>query len=237
MQQLSELVRLNLGCGLICPAGWINIDGSWNARLAKRPLLRRALYSLGVLSREKAQIPWGRTVFIHDLRKPLPFASASASAVYSSHLLEHLYPEDGRRLIQEAFRALASGGVLRVVVPDLQAIVQEYLGDRPFGPLTGDLAAMPPADRLNQRLLMRWPTPSTRNVFYRLYQAGWDFHSHKWMYDADSLKALFESSGFVEVERRECHASRIPDIAEVEDKSRVLNGAGICVEGIKPVCK
>jgi predicted SAM-dependent methyltransferase len=237
MQQTDGLVRLNLGCGLICPPGWINIDSSWNARFAKHPFFRRALSSIGVLSPEQAQIPWVRTVFIHDVRKPLPFADGSASVVYSSHLLEHLYPEDGRRLIQEAFRALVGGGVLRVVVPDLQAIIQEYLGERPFGPLSGELANVTPADRFNQRLLMRWPSPSTHGVLYRLFLAGWDFHSHKWMYDADSLKALFLSSGFVEVECKECHASRILDIAEVEDKSRILNGIGICVEGIKPVSK
>ena len=37
MQQVSGLVRLNFGCGLICPPGWINIDGSIKTLFVKMP--------------------------------------------------------------------------------------------------------------------------------------------------------------------------------------------------------
>jgi predicted SAM-dependent methyltransferase len=64
----------------------------------------------------------------------LPFPDGSAAAIYASHVLEHLYFEEGRQLIRESFRVLSGGGLLRIVVPDLNAIVREYLGERPFGP-------------------------------------------------------------------------------------------------------
>jgi len=176
-----DTVRLNLGCGLLAAPGWINIDGSWNARLAKHPFLRRTLAKLGILSREKSEIPWASTIFIHNIRKPLPFPDNCASAIYASHVLEHLYFEEGRQLIQESFRVLCGEGILRIVVPDLHTIVREYLGERPFAPLSTEMEALRPADRFNQRVLMRWPTPSSRNLFYRIYDAWQDFHSHKWM--------------------------------------------------------
>jgi len=229
----NTLLRLNLGCGLIVPTGWVNIDGSWNARLAKHPGIRRALASLRILPPGRIEIPWSSKVFIHDVRRPLPFPDGSAVAVYASHVLEHLYYEEGRRLILESSRVLASGGVLRVVVPDLRAIVDEYLGERPFGQLSAELSALRPADRFNERLLMRSAKPPSSNVFYRVYDAWQDFHSHKWMYDKDSLAAVFRWAGFGDVQPKECHESRIEGIQAVEDKSRVLNGAGICVEGIK----
>lgn len=218
----------------MAPQGWTNIDGSWNARLAKHPLLRRALSSIRVLPPGKMEIPWSSTIFIHDVRKPLPFPDGTASAIYASHVLEHLYFQEARKLLLESFRVLADGGVLRVVVPDLKAIVEEYLGERPFGPLSSEMAALRPADRFNLRLLMRAAAPPSSNVFYRVYDAWQDFHSHKWMYDTDSLIALFRWAGFIGVQPKECHASLIDNIQAVEDKSRVLNGAGICVEGIKP---
>lgn len=230
----KDSMRLNLGCGLLAAPGWINIDGSWNARLAKHPFLRRTLSKVGVLPREKSEIPWDSTIFIHDIRKPLPFPDDCATAVYASHVLEHLYFKEGQLLIQESFRVLSGGGILRVVVPDLQAIVREYVGERPLGPLTSEMEALRPADRFNQRLLMRWPTPSSPNVLYRIYDAWQDFHSHKWMYDADSLIALLSRCGFVNIERRDCYESRIAGIREVEDQSRILDGAGVCVEGVKP---
>lgn len=235
MPAKSIALRLNLGCGLLAPTGWVNIDGSWNARLAKHPLIRRALSSLRVLPPGKMEIPWSSRILIHDVRKPLPFPDSSASVIYASHVLEHLYFQEGRKLMLEAFRVLASGGALRVVVPDLKAIVDEYLGERALSPVSAEMAALRPADRFNLRLLMRAAEPPSSNIFYRVYDAWQDFHSHKWMYDEDSLVELFRWAGFAEVRPKECHESRINDIQVVEDKSRVLNGAGICVEGIKPL--
>ena len=234
MQPNNRHLRLNLGCGLLTHPSWVNVDGSWNARLAKYPILRRALSSVRILSAEKAKVPWSNDIFVHDIRKPLPFPDCSADAVYASHLLEHLYREQGQRLILESFRVLASGGIVRIVVPDLNNIVREYLGDRPFGELGSPENALPPGDLLNERLLMRWPSPSRRNVVMRVYEAWQDFHSHKWMYDERSLSGLIRSVGFVDVVRRNYSESLIPNISDVEDPSRILNGAGVCVEGRKP---
>ena len=112
------------------------MDGSWNARLAKHPFLRKTLSWFRILPGEKAKVPWSRDIFIHDVRKPLPFASFSADAIYASHILEHLYREQGEQLIRESFRVLVPGGIIRIVVPDLHAIVHEYLGNRFFGELS-----------------------------------------------------------------------------------------------------
>jgi SAM-dependent methyltransferase len=122
MQSHNHLLRLNLGCGLCTHPNWINLDGSWNARLAKHPVLRKTLSTVGILSADKAGIPWNRDIFCHDIRKPLPFPNGSAEAVYASHVLEHLYREQGLQLIQEAFGVLASGGIVRIVIPDMHTI-------------------------------------------------------------------------------------------------------------------
>jgi len=55
-------------------------------------------------------------------------------------------------------------------------------------------------------------------------------HYHKWMYDEVGLILAFEQTGFVEVERKAFHESRIRDVELVETRED-LN-----VEGIKP-CK
>ncbi len=235
MSRATELLRLNLGCGLQTPEGWINVDGSWNARLAKHPFLRRLLTSMHFIAKDKSEIPWSSKILIHDIRKPLPFSDGSASAIYASHVLEHLYLEEAQRLIREAFRVLGPGGILRVVVPDLHAIVQEYLGERPFGQLSGEFGSLRPADRVNHRLLMHSPNTPTGNLLYRIYNAWQDFHSHKWMYDSDSLTVLFQAAGFADTQRRGCRQSRIENVDKIEDESRILNGAGVCIEGVKPL--
>jgi ubiquinone/menaquinone biosynthesis C-methylase UbiE len=186
------------------------------------------------IAKDKSDIPWSSKIFIHDIRKPLPFPDGSASAIYASHVFEHLYFEEGKRLIREAYRVLGSSGILRVVVPDLNAIVREYLGERPFGELSTEFGSLRPADRVNYRLLMHWPNRPAGNLLYRVYNSWQDFHSHKWMYDSDSLIALVQAAGFSEAHRRDCYQSRIDDIHRVEEKSRILNGGGVCVEAVKP---
>ncbi len=62
-----------------------------------------------------------------DAQHGLPFPTASFAAVYHSHVLEHLDPAAGLELLRECHRILKPGGILRVVVPDLETIARCYL--------------------------------------------------------------------------------------------------------------
>lgn len=66
-------------------------------------------------------------VVAHDLREPLPFPDGAFAVVYHSHVLEHLDPEQGARLLGECGRVLEPGGLVRVVVPDLETKAVLYL--------------------------------------------------------------------------------------------------------------
>jgi predicted SAM-dependent methyltransferase len=89
---------LNIGCGNTFSNEWTNID------LSSQP-----------------------GVQFWDIRKPLPFANNLFDAVYTSHVLEHLIPEIGHKLVEEIFRILKPNGIFRLVVPDLENICREYL--------------------------------------------------------------------------------------------------------------
>jgi len=225
--------KLHLGCGLRTPSDWLNVDGSWNARLAKFSKLRKIVGRTKLISPEQFDIPWNSEIFIHDVRSPLPFERDSFQFVYASHLLEHLYWEEGQKLFRQCFRVLKPGGCLRIVVPDLKVIARKYMADSPVE--NDSKNELTSADQFNDHLLMhgRCPPPSG-NLLYRIHTALNDFHTHKWMYDADSLTQCFRMVGFTEVREMACHDSRIAGIEAVEDPERVLNGAGVCIEGIKP---
>jgi SAM-dependent methyltransferase len=232
---IRGLKRLQLGCGPgDVPRGWINLDGSWNARLSKHPVLRRTLEAFHVLPASLLETRFGDDVLVHDLRKRLPFPDMSLAAIYGSHVLEHLYLEQARRLLDDCRRVLEPGGVLRLVVPDLRSIVLEYQGATRFADTTDLLATMSRADVMNMRLGFRKAAPPTGNVAFRLYTALADFHSHKWMWDADSLVRALERAGFVEVREMSFLQTRVEGLDEVEQPGRVLHGAGVCVEGVRP---
>jgi SAM-dependent methyltransferase len=91
--------KLNFGCGDRFTSGWVNID----------------FYSPH------------RSVQRVNLLAGFPFPDNSFDAVYSSHVLEHFTRAQAMKLVAEAYRVLKKGGILRIVVPDLEETCREYL--------------------------------------------------------------------------------------------------------------
>jgi predicted SAM-dependent methyltransferase len=87
----SDPLCVHLGCGENYIEGMINCDGN---------LFRRVDQWL-------------------DLRLPLPFPDSSVAVAYTSHTLEHLYPDEAVRMLAEIRRILRPDGVARVAVPDV----------------------------------------------------------------------------------------------------------------------
>lgn len=55
-----------------------------------------------------------------DLRNKLPFPDGSCAFVYSSHTLEHLFPDEAIALLGEIRRVLRPDGVARIAVPSFE---------------------------------------------------------------------------------------------------------------------
>jgi glycosyltransferase involved in cell wall biosynthesis/predicted SAM-dependent methyltransferase len=90
---------LNLGCGQRYHPAWTNVDFTST----------------------------GPGVIAHDLTQGIPFESNAFDAVYHSHLLEHFAKDAAPVFMQECYRVLKPGGIIRVVVPDLENIARLYL--------------------------------------------------------------------------------------------------------------
>ena len=91
--------KLNFGCGTKVASGWNNIDFLSNDSRVQRV----------------------------NLLAGFPFPDNHFDAVYSSHVLEHFTRAQGLALICEGRRVLKPGGILRVVLPDLEGSCREYL--------------------------------------------------------------------------------------------------------------
>lgn len=94
-------MKVNLGCGNRFNRGkvWVNIDFTSSDPFVKA----------------------------HNLREGVPLPDGSADLVYCSHLLEHFSKSEAPAFLSECRRVLRKGGVLRVVVPDLEGIATAYL--------------------------------------------------------------------------------------------------------------
>jgi predicted SAM-dependent methyltransferase len=219
---------LNVGSGPSNPAGWINFDGSVQARLAGRPWLARM--GRRVLGVDVGHWPAG--IRHLDIRRGLPYADGSVAVVYASHVLEHLHRNETVRFLAHVRALLEPGGVCRVVVPDVHAIVGWYLAHRqePASQHTESSS-----DLLMGMLMLRSRDARAGNRLTRFVRRVADLHEHKWMYDQEGLVAVFEEAGFVGPQPRQYLESVIPrePLAQVERADRLCGGAGVCVEAIK----
>lgn len=94
----SGNVRLNLGAGHICFDDYINVD-------------ERQIRNIDVVA---------------DIRQ-LPFAENSVDEIYASHLIEHFTRHEFETVILPYwFRLLKAGGKIRVILPDLESMIDHY---------------------------------------------------------------------------------------------------------------
>lgn len=96
---MDKVNYLNVGCGDKFHTAWSNIDMASHSP----------------------------HVQVHNLLKGFPYGENQFDALYHSQVLEHFPKEKAPDFLRECFRVLKPGGIVRVVVPDLENIVSEYL--------------------------------------------------------------------------------------------------------------
>ena len=112
----------------------------------------------------------------HDLRSLPMFSSNSVELIYASHVLEYFDRTEVVLVLQEWRRVLKQGGVLRLAVPDFEALAEVYVEHRDLQLVLGPLYG-------------RWPATGSLTIY------------HKTVYDFPSLSAVLSEAGFVNVRR------------------------------------
>ena len=225
-----QRLKLNIGCGLTAPSGWVNIDSSLNARLAKWPWLRKMLAVLHIIPLAKANIPYPRNIYFYDMRKGLSFPDNSVEIIYCSHFLEHLSRHDAFSFMKECYRVLVTGGIIRIIVPDLAQYAQQYIQRLRQINQEASINELP-AERFLEDLGIFEKESVNENMLIHLYQKIYNKNIHKWMYDEYSLILLLKEQGFSNIQRKQSYESLIKDIERLDNAVRFDNA--ICLEAQK----
>lgn len=185
VNQASQNLQLHIGSGPYNLEGWINLD------------IFPAQLSTNVL--------WG-----------LPFTNGQCRYVFLSHLLEHLfYPTDAMALLQEIYRILQPGGVVRIVVPDIEQCIRAYQeNDKEFF----------------QQRVEHWGAGdgnATRLEHFLSYAGAgpdpaWLFEAHKFGYDFETLERALQRAGFKTIIRSRFMASEQVSL-RVDENSQVAS--------------
>jgi len=144
-------LNVHLGCGKRVLPGFINVDIADYAHIDHK----------------------------HDVRTLPFFDDASVDLIYASHVLEYFDRAEAAIVLAEWRRVLKVGGVLRLGVPDFEAMVEVYRETSDLNLILGPLyGRMQPGGQ------------GDAPVIY-----------HKTVYDFAALAALLEAAGFENTRR------------------------------------
>nr|MBI1232821.1 methyltransferase domain-containing protein [Cytophagales bacterium] len=177
------------GAGNEAIDGWLNFDASPTLRMQKIPILGRLL-------RPYLNCVFDTDVKFGDIVSGLPLKPESVDFLFSSHVLEHLSHTDFCSALKHSYTYLKSGGVFRVIVPDLAYYIAEYERAKRSGDTNRVAIAA-----YNFCKNTGFGIEESRNsVFGRLKQA-FSGSDHCWMWDYESLYQALLDHGFVNIMR------------------------------------
>lgn len=190
--------KLHIGCGANHLDGWLNTE-------------------LG---------PHGREIFL-DATQVFPLPSGVFAFVYSEHMIEHIPYADARAMVQECFRILRPGGVIRLVTPNLAFLTTLLERDlTPFQHAYIDYSV--------QQYAISGGAGSGVHVVNHFMRA-W---GHQFIYDQLSLNRLVGEAGFVDVMAGSLSESRHAQLRGIAKVDRMpagfLAAESIVVEARKP---
>lgn len=196
---------LNLGCGTRTSVDAVNIDWAIPLRL-KSSRVGSRLAPLVLHGQRRAAYDGIRGELLnHDLRTGIPFETGSVDVVYHSHVFEHIDRDAVPGFLAEVHRVLRPGGVHRVVVPDLELAIRDYVAslarvDAGEGdPREHDATVHAFAEQMVRREAAgsSQQRPVRRRVENRLFgDARRRGETHQWMWDRVNLAAVLTEAGF-----------------------------------------
>ena len=231
---MNVIKKVNLGCGPIGKEDWINIDWGILAFLHKYHFVENFLLACKLFPKGY-NIKWPKNLFLHNCRSKLPFKEGSIDFIYSSHFIEHMRRFETERILKDCYRVLKKGGVMRLVIPDLELLTRKYIEkDKGFFYALNNLLNNDPNPKdeifLADVLLDSFFPVSYKKPYqgiHRLY--SFFIRPHLWMYDFNSLEGILKNAGFGKIRKLNYREGKVPDL----DKLDVFPEISLYVEAEK----
>jgi predicted SAM-dependent methyltransferase len=133
-----------------------------------------------------------------DITRPLPLDDGYVSGVFTEHCLEHIPFKAALDVLREFHRVMQPGSYARIIVPDFEIYLDEYIRFRDTGSASMPYAADDPIAGIYSPML------SMNRIFRG--------HGHQFIYDFATLAAMLGQAGFVDIGKRrmgESHDQRL----------------------------
>jgi predicted SAM-dependent methyltransferase len=158
---------LDVGCGPNTHSEFINLDYGWNPSV---------------------DICW-------DATRGLPFDDNSLKGIFTEHCLEHLELQAVDKVLAEFWRVLKPGGTVRIIVPDGELYIRNYVRVQ-----EGDINLKLPYAETDGFSDIYTPIMSVNRIFRG--------HGHKFIFDFQTFQRLLDNKGFIEIRRENFGSGR-----------------------------
>ena len=145
----------------------------------------------------------------------LPFSDNTFDEVRSSHVMEHISTKLTHKGFREQFRVLKSGGWIRVIVPSFDILLERFINKEKYQEFWDKT--------MNDKGLwweseLKQPCGTIDEALFAiLYLNG----EHKYFFSKDSLTAILERVGFVDVQSADVDEEGIPDSTVIDYSLRL----------------
>ena len=187
----------HIGCGYKIGKSWKNYDVSPVALVDKIPLINKIL--------KFNPIKFPNEIIYGNIVKKKFCENNTADNIFCSHMLEHISFEDGKKVLNKIYEMLKPNGVFRIVVPSLDARINEYQITKDGNLFMESLSCVNKNENSNLINKLRFLFGNSR---------------HKWMYDEKSLYNEIKKVGFKQIRKCYFGDSGIDIFSEVEEMDR-----------------
>ncbi len=199
----SVIIKVNLGCGPSGLDGWVNYDWGILPFISKLPFLQKIIFSLRLLPPFYCA-KWPELKLV-NIQKRLPLEDGTVDYMYCSHVLEHFEPWKASDILKECWRVMKTGGILRIVTPDIRKLIDIYLDSGEGVRAARNLCNMWwgfEKDKRPENFLNKISRRFTRE--------------HLWNYDKEEMSALIKSAGFDHITWFSVGKGDVPDINRLD---------------------
>ncbi|MDA1231820.1 MAG: hypothetical protein O2856_13690 [Planctomycetota bacterium] len=166
---------MHVGCGTRYFEGWINVDSNEGL--------------------DRVDLAW-------DLADGLPTRDSSVRFIYSEHVVEHLPLEVALEHFRHCHRTLVDGGVLRIAMPSLDAVLQQSIDGT-----------------WRDQDWLKWPEYQFVSTRAEMLNISFRWWGHQWLYDLEELDRRLREVGFTEINQQSWGTSSFPELTDLESRS------------------
>jgi predicted SAM-dependent methyltransferase len=139
-----------------------------------------------------------------DSRRSVPIGDGAARGIRVEQFVEHLEArEELPAFLTDCRRALAPGGVLRIIVPDAERYLMAYCRADLLGFWDLEVPNPFPED-----------LPTRMDVINHVFH---QWHEHRWAYDFEALEHRLRAAGFTRIDRTAYKSSHDPKLGQDRD--------------------